>query len=679
MTPNTSKVVKGCYVEEKLKNPINVDLFELNRNYDGRILGGFYQEGSIIIYTLEADGTWKELNKVRIPLFKDILYIDGGISEESVYMLEVLPDGKLQVEEYFDDGTVSKVVLSDEATYPDIEGASTILKAKNGDYLIQKAWDGELVSIDGKTGQLKNTFSKCILSFNIVGDQVVFNTNWDEPMIYTCNIESGEKISSVAYEALSNTNCVDADQEGMYLFNSKGIQYINASGEVWQEIVSADRNKLADATKSISQAFALSSDCFIVIFNDGQIIKYQYDANAEDIINAEITVAMDSEHRIITKALAIYQEEHKDVKINIEYYADQNGVHEETLNTQLLAGGGPDLLILDDLPIDTYMEKGLLVDLSDIAKSYSEAEGSYSNIINTFSLDGQVYAIPIRFQVPMIWGKSEVVNNAHNLEELAAYKKAHPDEVLFSKNMYQMAAQFYPISAPLLKDEKGKVNRAKVKSYLECLEMVSEDRESMIIQNEQISMEPPKYSELFDYVQGKANTFMLSPRNIGDIGEVDAILDAREEKGDVVPLEVDGQIVYTVSGIMGINSNSKHQDIVKEIIQTALGKEVQREINYEGLPLNEGDVKAQESFLKNIVGRTIQDDAGRSVRVDGDAEEIYSKCKDYWKEASLYCNTRDEISVELIKKVIIPSIKSGKPASSYLDEFERVINLKNEE
>ena len=34
------------------------------------------------------------------------------------------------------------------------------------------------------------------------------------------------------------------------------------------------------------------------------------------------------------------------------------------LNTQLLAGSGPDVLILDDMPVDSFIEKGLLMDLS---------------------------------------------------------------------------------------------------------------------------------------------------------------------------------------------------------------------------------------------------------------------------------------------------------------------------
>ena len=37
----------------------------------------------------------------------------------------------------------------------------------------------------------------------------------------------------------------------------------------------------------------------------------------------------------------------------------------DTLNTQLLNKEGPDLLLLDDLPVDSYIERGVLEDLTD--------------------------------------------------------------------------------------------------------------------------------------------------------------------------------------------------------------------------------------------------------------------------------------------------------------------------
>ncbi len=37
-----------------------------------------------------------------------------------------------------------------------------------------------------------------------------------------------------------------------------------------------------------------------------------------------------------------------------------------TLNTEVMAGEGPDILFMDGLPVNSYIEKGLLADVSDV-------------------------------------------------------------------------------------------------------------------------------------------------------------------------------------------------------------------------------------------------------------------------------------------------------------------------
>ena len=41
----------------------------------------------------------------------------------------------------------------------------------------------------------------------------------------------------------------------------------------------------------------------------------------------------------------------------------------KTLNTEIMAGKGPDILILDGISSETYVEQGMLEDLSGILKA----------------------------------------------------------------------------------------------------------------------------------------------------------------------------------------------------------------------------------------------------------------------------------------------------------------------
>ncbi len=40
-----------------------------------------------------------------------------------------------------------------------------------------------------------------------------------------------------------------------------------------------------------------------------------------------------------------------------------------TLNTDIMAGKGPDVLILDGMPVENYIQKGLLEDITDTVES----------------------------------------------------------------------------------------------------------------------------------------------------------------------------------------------------------------------------------------------------------------------------------------------------------------------
>lgn len=49
-----------------------------------------------------------------------------------------------------------------------------------------------------------------------------------------------------------------------------------------------------------------------------------------------------------------------------------------------MAGNGPDVLILDNMPMDAYVDKGLLMDLKPMLESLEEDSAVFANIVNAF-------------------------------------------------------------------------------------------------------------------------------------------------------------------------------------------------------------------------------------------------------------------------------------------------------
>lgn len=81
-----------------------------------------------------------------------------------------------------------------------------------------------------------------------------------------------------------------------------------------------------------------------------------------------------------------------------------------SLNTELMAGKGPDVILLDGLPIEDYIEKGVLEDLSDIVETVKATEEEFfEHVLYTYEKKDKICAIPTFFSVPVVIGKEGAV------------------------------------------------------------------------------------------------------------------------------------------------------------------------------------------------------------------------------------------------------------------------------
>lgn len=103
------------------------------------------------------------------------------------------------------------------------------------------------------------------------------------------------------------------------------------------------------------------------------LLKYAYSADASTVPDKELTVYALEDSSEIRQAISAFQKEHADIYVNLKIgRSGDNAVTADdalrTLNSDIMAGEGPDVIILDGMPVDNYIEKGLLMDISDVAE-----------------------------------------------------------------------------------------------------------------------------------------------------------------------------------------------------------------------------------------------------------------------------------------------------------------------
>lgn len=102
------------------------------------------------------------------------------------------------------------------------------------------------------------------------------------------------------------------------------------------------------------------------------------------------------------------------------------------LNNDIISGQMPDILLVDsNMPMDSYIAKGLIADLYPLLKADTELskEDFLENILDAFSQDGKLYELVPEFQVQTLAGKTSLVGDREgwNMEEFQAFVDSLPE------------------------------------------------------------------------------------------------------------------------------------------------------------------------------------------------------------------------------------------------------------
>jgi ABC-type glycerol-3-phosphate transport system substrate-binding protein len=143
------------------------------------------------------------------------------------------------------------------------------------------------------------------------------------------------------------------------------------------------------------------------------------------------------------------------------------------LNTELLAGKGPDVLALDGLPVQSYIDKGVLQDLSPTVQPMIDSGALLGNIVGVFKMGDAIPAVPTRFLMPSLWGDVEGMNT---LTDMAAWAQANPDSMpAYAMDIEPLIGTFYLSCASAWFTGDGRLDEAKIEAFLTAMKTIRDD------------------------------------------------------------------------------------------------------------------------------------------------------------------------------------------------------------
>ena len=605
----------GRYIEEKDRMPENLDLvLGMDVLSDGTQVLAAIEQQQLRLFEREKDGQWSSTVTLSPEEFGDlqpesICWNDQGevLVVGTVYPME--DSG----ETFSDDVSLKQPEL--RGIWLDSSGQKTAQSFETSESLISGTFRQlatgpkgnilgsdytEVYHFDG-TGALKNRWSmeRQVEGIAVWGDKAAVALS-NEIRLYDLNTgEQGEvfplpevrsseeefSISGGLFKVLLSVG----EDGALYVCSAQGIFRIAGDGALIEQLADGSLTSLGDPSAQLVD-FIVDGDVFQVMLlnssSEYQLLQYRYDPQTATVPAKELRIYGLTENRTIRLAISEYQRQNPDTQVIYETAGEDVSLSDaiRSLNTRLLAGEGPDLLMLDGLPVDSYVEKGVLLDLRELAEKRTASGEWLTPVIQGMKeANGSLYALPARFGVPMVIGDGDLLEQAEDLTALEQagedLSKRYPNAmVLYDCGGKQLTQLFFPW---YLAQGSGEISREVLTALLTDMEGW---RQLQKKENPDLTPEL-----LFGALAWRFNTDILA---IGDVVSPEDLAMAwqalgEKEGGVFLPLPAGGKKLFTPMVQLGVNASGKATEEALNFVETVLSLPVQQEDFREGLPVNQ--------------------------------------------------------------------------------------------
>lgn len=418
-----------------------------------------------------------------------------------------------------------------------------------------------------------------------------------EDTVQKLDASTGKKAGEVPMRSADFRN-VDILGQKFFYCNEAGIYGADQSLALTEQLVDGALSSFSDISYSIRKFCAVSEKVFLVFLEDseGRLegLRYEYDPELPTQPQQQLVVYSMEKDNIVKKLVADFQASHPEVYVRYEVGQKDSGIQEadaiHALNTEIVAGNGPDVLVLNGLHWESYGEKGILADMGQELEG-SLAEGKlFPSVFEAFQMEGAQYVVPVSFAIPVLIGEKEQLPalSSSSLERLAeAVEKAEGESPLSIQGFWPFAAS---ICWQEIQQQDGTLSREGLKRFLQAGKQICdrveekaggtmyffdafgdwEDEEGKVHRGEPDVMAP-----VWELVYENAEMGM---GYLGTVEDFTAISDHMPEQD--LGYQALGEGVFHAK-TMGVNGKSAQEALGKEFLLFAIGEEEQRRLQEE--------------------------------------------------------------------------------------------------
>ena len=618
--------------------------------------GGYYLYGNNVSLTkVEADGSrnkinWSWENNSNIHVKNSF-----GIADDGSVIFGYMPKFYTEEEydEYADDGDLRYfycyVDASGEHVFLDLHGTDWSIR-ENLEYFafapdnrIYAASNVRVYRVDVESGEVESLFDtgSAVNEFAFIGD-VMIALDRNKAYLYDMTeeklLEDNEVLSkfvashqtgnkAIVLAAAKETAPADdnvtetsetVSEDILYIGCRTGLYRYVWNGSVIEQIADGQMLSLGNSQYAPSSLQALPDDEFRLYLSGNHMVELFYDETIPSRPSTELKIYSLNENGRIRYAGQLFQKEHPDVLVKYETGMDgDTAVSKEdalrNLSTEILAGEGPDILILDGMDIEQYADKDVLRSLDGFIASYEEEGSLYQGIVDGMRMgdENTLYAIPLNVYLPMYQTDRKYLGGEASLADIVAgMEQARADypegPLIFTPTQGILLRQLSIVCEPAWTKEDGSLDQEKITEYyeaasrlweLDCAGMTEEERQKwqqdcadntgngdgVLTIVESLSISDGQFRDVYGIGQTKTVLGCLrSPNDTEDIHVVLANfndgIDFRIKHVEELYFDkLTGQAenVFYALSIVGICEDAKEPELAEEFLALCLSSDIQ--------------------------------------------------------------------------------------------------------
>ena len=497
---------------------------------------------------------------------------------------EQLPELKNQnaFYKYSSDGKFYAVEEQTIRLYEDTQ-PSTINIAEGGSYLDSAVCEQDFyLLVEDETG------IKRIRKYNLS------EQSWE-------NMENEELVQVLKKTTGYGCLAADPSAEALYTEGEGIVKYSVKKDEATQAINAEVLNGCIDTINEPVTGLAVQGKNIVVCTlgesgNESNLYFLQKGQTEKTEKNTVLEIYSLKENSMIRNSLAFFRREHTDISINYTVgYTGEDGYSVSDairkLNTEIMADEGPDIIVLDNLPVEEYISKGVLEPVTDIVNE--KKNEIFFNMIEGYNKESEIFCVPTTFHIPVIIGNSEVVS-AESSKAVIDQMEQQESPVLTQQD-FPYAAMYMFATSDMV--EKDGMNEEKLTAYYNDLLRLKEmgNVTDKIVGESDYSMN--QTVDIFPYGESDVPSdiyFGEAKAGVGQIAYADSYikLNSARKQADIQfdYLNKSGGNYYIPTEVLGINSRSSSKDAAKEFLALYLTEEVQN-TNTMGFSINRNSMR----------------------------------------------------------------------------------------